>query len=80
MSGPTAFGEWRVASSRWPWLEDRLGLLHPYERTAAEITAMWRTPALRPTVTATGRGRGRPLWPLGAALATAVAAGLLLLR
>ncbi|MFI1503455.1 PH domain-containing protein [Streptomyces sp. NPDC020597] len=75
-----AFGEWRVASPRWSWLEDRLGLLHPYERTAAEITAVWRTPALRPAGTATGRDRGRPLWPLGAALATAVAAGLLLLR
>ncbi|MEH0546476.1 hypothetical protein QA802_26365 [Streptomyces sp. B21-105] len=76
----TAFGEWRVSSPRWAWLEARLGVLHPYERTAAEITAMWRTPALRPTGTATGRLRGRPLWPLGAAAATAVAAALLLLR
>ncbi|MDQ0833038.1 hypothetical protein QF032_004882 [Streptomyces achromogenes] len=75
-----AFGEWRVSSPRWSWLEARLGVLHPYERTAAEITAMWRTPALRPTATATGRLRGRPLWPLGAAAATAVAAVLLVLR
>ncbi|KRC95712.1 hypothetical protein [Streptomyces sp. Root264] len=77
---PAASAEWRVSSPRWSWLEDRLGVLHPYERTAAEITAMWRTPALRPTVTATGHRRGRPLWPLGVALATAVAAALLLLR
>ncbi|MGW7164336.1 hypothetical protein ACWGH3_03295 [Streptomyces sp. NPDC054884] len=76
----TAFGEWRVASPRWAWLETRLGALHPYERTAAEITAMWRTPALRPTATATGRLRGRPLWPLGTVAATGVAAALLLLR
>jgi hypothetical protein len=79
-SRQAAFGEWRVASPRWAWLETRLGVVHPYERTAAEITAMWRTPALRPTATATGAGRGRPLWPLGATLATAVVAGLLLLR
>ncbi|MDX3801295.1 hypothetical protein [Streptomyces sp. AK04-3B] len=77
---PAASAEWRASSLRWSWLEDRLGVLHPYERTAAEITAMWRTPALRPTATATGHRRGRPLWPLGAALATAVAAVLLLVR
>ncbi|QJT03696.1 hypothetical protein G9272_28285 [Streptomyces asoensis] len=60
-----SFEEWRVASPRWPWLESRFGLVHPYERTAAEITAMWRDPAARPADLADERQRGRALWPLG---------------
>lgn len=72
--------EWTVASPRWPWLERRLGRLHPYERTAAEITAMWRDPALRPADAAGEPRGGRPLWPLGVAFATAGATALLLLR
>ncbi|MFI5472827.1 hypothetical protein ACIA6D_21660 [Streptomyces cacaoi] len=64
-SRQASFEEWRVASPRWPWLESRLGVLHPYERTAAEITAMWRDPAARPADLADERQRGRALWPLG---------------
>ncbi|MFI6035153.1 hypothetical protein ACIBBD_13495 [Streptomyces sp. NPDC051315] len=62
---PASFAEWRVHTPRWPWLERRLGVLHPYERTAAEIAALWRDPALRPTATADARQRGRALWPVG---------------
>ncbi|MFI1706249.1 hypothetical protein [Streptomyces griseoruber] len=36
--------EWAVDAFRRPWLEGRLGVLHRYGRTAAEITAMWRDP------------------------------------
>ncbi len=60
-----SFDDWAVDAFRWPWLEGRLGVLHRYERTAAEITAMWRDPALRPTGAADVRRRGRALWPLG---------------
>ncbi|MER5194964.1 hypothetical protein ACWD3J_21450 [Streptomyces sp. NPDC002755] len=59
-----SFEEWRVASPRWPWLESRLGLVHPYQRTAAEITAMWQDPAARPADLCDERRRGRALWPL----------------
>lgn len=73
------FPTWTVDSVRWPRLELRRGWIHPYERTAAEITAMWQDPALRPTVTATERERGRPLWPLALVLAVVFAAALVLL-
>ncbi|WP_405627716.1 hypothetical protein OG933_17210 [Streptomyces sp. NBC_00016] len=74
-----SFEEWRVASPRWPWLESRLGVLHPYERTAAEITAMWRDPATRPSAPADERQRGRALWPLGIAIGIVGAATVILL-
>ncbi|MFJ9022798.1 hypothetical protein ACIRPU_22915 [Streptomyces sp. NPDC102259] len=78
--GPRAsFEEWRVASPRWPWLESRLGVLHPYQRTAAEITAMWRDPATRPDAPADERQRGRALWPLGIVLGVVGAAAVLFL-
>ncbi|KND30667.1 hypothetical protein [Streptomyces stelliscabiei] len=71
-----SFTPWSVRSERWRWLERRLRLVHPYERTAAEITAMWREPALRPA--GEYPGRGMPLWPLGVVLAVAWAAVLVL--
>ncbi|MGW7268385.1 hypothetical protein [Streptomyces sp. NPDC054842] len=74
-----SFPEWRVRGPRLPWLERRFGRIHPYERTAAEITAMWRDPALRPTGGSGGRERGRPLWPLSVLGATAWAAVLVFL-
>ncbi|WP_328480051.1 hypothetical protein OHS71_15920 [Streptomyces sp. NBC_00377] len=78
-SRQASFGEWRVASPRWSWLETRFGLLHPYERTAAEITAMWQDPAARPAGLTDERRRGRALWPLGAAIGIASAALVLFL-
>lgn len=74
-----AFPTWTVHSPRWPGLERRLGWTHPYERAAAEITAMWQDPALRPTVAASARERGRPQWPLAVALGAVFAAALALI-
>ncbi|MEU9289674.1 PH domain-containing protein [Streptomyces sp. NPDC048275] len=59
-----SFDAWTVHGPRWPWLERKLNLVHPYEKTAAEITAMWQDPLLRPTGESGERERGRPLWPL----------------
>lgn len=73
------FPTWTMYGTRWPKLELRRGWIHPYERTAAEITAMWQDPALRPTAAASERERGRPLWPLGVVLALALTALLVLL-
>lgn len=73
------FPTWTMYGTRWAKLELRRGWTHPYERTAAEITAMWQDPALRPTGTATERERGRPLWPLTVALAAVFAVALVLL-
>ncbi|MCX5331770.1 hypothetical protein [Streptomyces sp. NBC_00140] len=73
------FPTWTMHGTRWPKLELRRGWLHPYERTAAEITAMWEDPALRPTVSATERERGRPLWPLALAQLVVFTAALVLL-
>ncbi|WP_062640646.1 hypothetical protein [Streptomyces maremycinicus] len=75
----SSFEEWRVASLRWPWLEARFGLLHPYERTAAEITAMWRDPQARPSGPADARRRGRALWPIGVVVGVLGAAAVLFL-
>ncbi|MDX6364242.1 MAG: hypothetical protein QOC85_3252 [Streptomyces sp.] len=69
-----SFAEWTAHGPRWPWLERRLRSVHPYERVAAEITALWRDPALRPTGESAERERGRPLWPLGLAGAVVWAA------
>ncbi|WP_406007090.1 hypothetical protein OG440_13510 [Streptomyces sp. NBC_00637] len=74
-----SFEEWRVASPRWAWLESRLGVLHPYERTVAEITAMWEDPAGRPADLADEGRRGRALWPLGIVLGVVGAATTLFL-
>ncbi|MFF5535056.1 hypothetical protein ACFY71_21650 [Streptomyces cinerochromogenes] len=74
-----SFTSWSAHAPRWPWLERRFGLLHPYERTAAEITALWRDPSLRPSVSADRGQRGRPLWPLALVPAVAWAAALLFL-
>ncbi|MFI6487407.1 hypothetical protein [Streptomyces sp. NPDC050564] len=63
-----SFDEWTAFGPSWPWLERKLRLIHPYERTAAEITAMWRDPALRPTAESGERERGRRLWPLAVVL------------
>ncbi|MFJ2232587.1 hypothetical protein [Streptomyces sp. NPDC087859] len=73
------FPTWTMQGVRWPKLELRRGWIHPYERTAAEITAMWEDPALRPTASATERERGRPLWPLALAQAVVFTAVLVLL-
>ncbi|MEH0648030.1 hypothetical protein QA995_01135 [Streptomyces scabiei] len=71
-----SFTSWSVRSERWRRLERALRVVHPYERTAAELTAMWREPALRPD--GEYRRRGTPLWPLGLVLAVAWAAVLVL--
>ncbi|MFC8514000.1 hypothetical protein [Streptomyces sp. NPDC057257] len=60
-----SFDEFSVFGFRWPWLERKLGMVHPYERVAAEIDAMWRDPSLRPLGAAGERERGRLLWPAG---------------
>ncbi|MGW1784346.1 hypothetical protein ACWCQQ_35330 [Streptomyces sp. NPDC002143] len=74
-----SFEEWTVASPRWRWLERRLGRTHPYERAAAEITAMWREPALRPVGVGDDRQRGRLLWPIGVVIGAVGAAAVFLL-
>ena len=75
-SSQESFTAWSVRAERWRGLERKLRLVHPYERTAAEITAMWREPALRPE--GEYSGRGMPLWPLGVVLAVVWAAALVL--
>ncbi|MFH9089037.1 hypothetical protein [Streptomyces sp. NPDC017673] len=74
-----SFTPWSAAAPRWPWLERRFGLVHPHERTASEITALWRDPSLRPSVPADAGRRGRPLWPLALVLAAGWTAALLFL-
>ncbi|MEE1833971.1 hypothetical protein [Streptomyces sp. SP17KL33] len=71
-----SFPVWSVRAERWRWLERKLRLVHPYERTAAEITAMWRDPALRPE--GEYQGRRLPLWPLSVVLAVGWVAVLVL--
>jgi hypothetical protein len=63
-------GAWSVGAPRWPWLQRRFGLTHPYDALAAELTALHTDPALRPTGDSNERDRGRPLWPLATLLAT----------
>ncbi|SMF13617.1 hypothetical protein [Streptomyces sp. Amel2xC10] len=79
VDGEGDFEDWRVHTPRWAWLERRIGLVHPYERTAAEITAMWRDPELRPTDLSDPRRRGPAVWPLGVVIAVLGAAAVLLL-
>ncbi|MFE7268948.1 hypothetical protein [Streptomyces sp. NPDC057623] len=73
----TAFGAWTVDTLRWRRLERTAGLVHPYDRTAAEITAMWQDPAARPVGVSDERQRGRPLWPLAVLVALGWTAALL---
>ncbi|MCQ9132697.1 hypothetical protein [Streptomyces hilarionis] len=75
-----SFDDWRVVSFRWPWLERRLGVPHPYERTAAEITVLWRDPATRPAGQADERLRGRALWPQAVVLGALAAGAVVFLR
>ncbi|WP_328494340.1 hypothetical protein OHS59_17560 [Streptomyces sp. NBC_00414] len=67
---------WSVAAPRWAWFERRRGLVHPYDALAAELSAMRKDPALRPTGESTAPERGRPLWPLAVVLALLWAAVL----
>lgn len=71
-------GAWTAYAPRWARLERRFGLIHPYEKVAAELTAMWRNPELRPTEESAHREQGRALWPLGLLLALVWAAALVL--
>ncbi|MFJ4522356.1 hypothetical protein ACIP4Y_15635 [Streptomyces sp. NPDC088810] len=74
-----SFTAWSAHAPRWPWLERRFRLLHPHERAAGEIIALWRTPALRPSVPAEDGQRGRPLWPLALVLELVWTAALVFL-
>ncbi|MFS8200928.1 hypothetical protein ACLVWQ_19845 [Streptomyces sp. CWNU-52B] len=67
---------WSVAAPRWEWFERRRGVVHPYDALAAELSAMRKDPALRPTGESTAPERGRPLWPLALVLALVWAAVL----
>jgi len=51
----------------------------PDLRTAAEITAMWQDPALRPTTESAERERGGTLWPLAVVIGLVWAALLVFL-
>ncbi|NUS25378.1 MAG: hypothetical protein HOV92_14325 [Streptomyces sp.] len=73
------FSEWKAFSLRWRRLERRLGFVHPHERVAAEITAMWKDPAARPTGEIDARERDRRLWPVTLALLLAWTAALYLM-
>ncbi|MET8024382.1 hypothetical protein [Streptomyces avermitilis] len=73
------FEEWSVSGPRWPWLERKFGLIHPYERVAAEIDAMWQDPALRPTAESGTPERGLGLWPVAVGIGVAWAVALTLL-
>ncbi|WP_420310884.1 hypothetical protein ACOB87_17005 [Streptomyces sp. YS-B37] len=67
---------WAVAAPRWPWLQRRRRLVHPYDALAAELSAMIADPALRPTGESGAKERGRPLWPFAAILGIAWTAAL----
>ncbi|MDT9700445.1 hypothetical protein [Streptomyces sp. P17] len=71
---------WAVAAPRWRWLERRRGLTHPYDRLAAELTALCTEPALRPTGDSDVRDRGRVLWPWALLLAVAWVAAMVVAR
>ncbi|UXX95126.1 hypothetical protein N7U49_30135 [Streptomyces sp. AD2-2] len=62
---------WAVAAPRWPWLQRRRQLTHPYDALAAELSAMIADPALRPTGESGAKERGRPLWPFAVILGIA---------
>ncbi|WP_405973754.1 hypothetical protein OG496_35025 [Streptomyces sp. NBC_00988] len=63
--------DWSVAAPRWPWLQRRRQLAHPYDALAAELAAMIADPALRPTGESGEKERGRPLWPFAVGLGIA---------
>ncbi|WAZ23735.1 hypothetical protein STRCI_005098 [Streptomyces cinnabarinus] len=71
---------WAVAAPGWKWLERRRGLTHPYDRLAAELTALGADPALRPTGDSVARERGRVVWPWALVLAAGWVAALVVLR
>ncbi|MFI8530570.1 hypothetical protein ACIGMX_09995 [Streptomyces aquilus] len=73
------FAQWSAFTLRWRWLERKLGVVHPYERLAAEITAMWKDPEVRPTGGIDARERDRRLWPVTLALLLAWTAVLYLM-
>jgi hypothetical protein len=62
---------WDVSAPRWPWLQRKRQLTHPYDALAAELAAMIADPALRPTGESGERERGRPLWPFAVLLGIA---------
>lgn len=63
--------DWSMAAPRWPWLQRRRRLVHPYDALAAELAAMIADPALRPTGESEEKERGRPLWPFAVGLGIA---------
>ncbi|MFF5495063.1 hypothetical protein [Streptomyces aquilus] len=70
------FVEWSAYTLRWRLLDRRLGIVHPHQRAAAEITAMWQDPAVRPTGEIDARERERRLWPVTLVLVLAWTAAL----
>lgn len=62
---------WDVSAPRWPWLQRKRGLIHPYDALAAELAAMIADPALRPTGESEVGERGRQLWPFAVLLGLA---------
>jgi hypothetical protein len=62
---------WDVSAPRWPWLQRKRQLTHPYDALAAELAAMIADPALRPTGESGEKERGRPLWPFAVLLGIA---------
>ena len=62
---------WDVSAPRWPWLQRKRQLTHPYDALAAELAAMIADPALRPTGESGEKERGRPLWPFAVVLGIA---------
>ena len=62
---------WDVSAPRWPWLQRKRQLTHPYDALAAELAAMIADPALRPTGESGEKERGRPLWPFALVLGMA---------
>jgi hypothetical protein len=73
-----SFSPWTAHRPRWVWLERRFGLVHPYEKVVAEITAMRDDPALRPAEESGERERGRPLWPVAVLFSVVWAVALVL--
>lgn len=63
--------DWSMAAPRWPWLQRRRQLAHPYDALAAELAAMIADPALRPTGESEVGERGRQLWPFALLLGLA---------
>ncbi|GLW44888.1 hypothetical protein Stsp02_05500 [Streptomyces sp. NBRC 14336] len=71
---------WAVSAPGWKRLQRRRGLVHPYDRLAAQLTTLIADPSLRPTGESEERERGRVLWPWAAVLAVGWVAVLVLAR